>query len=946
MSNESAGLADILRKAIDEYPVDKIGKGITSNPAREAIERELPERIRSFLASNEMVVRSSAGQGRWTSIPWVAVMDPRQTDRIQEGIYVVYLFEPQENRVSLTLNQGVTEIKNELGTSGAREQLREIAREVESHLRLDDFSSGPLEFPHASSRNELYGPGTIVYKRYNSDDMPSNEQVNRDLKRLVEEYLALADGGEPAVYQCPIKPDGAMERNYQRTVLEGVDRDLVEDICDVPIEHQNLRVWGNRADTPAKPGDYLLFAEREGRYDGEYTLLARIADARILNDDTASEFTDAVGWGDGLDNTFQHVMFLDPIHEADVSRGSLWELLGFSGWPNDTYSQINFGRQDSSFYGEYDSVTSFINEIEGRQIYPEPSTSEYWKEVADKRRGIEVFLSNPNKENFEEFLDPISYRFGRFFNSNYDELFDASYAKEGETTPEEVAEIIQSAEEIGEIDRLLELPEFGITVASEVAALLAPEKFAILDSDATSSLEALQFESPDPNTRSPTEYRGFLESVDEIVEQFPLREFVDDVPSWATDYQVANYAFYLHDNGEIDLSELVPADPLSELANLLKAEESQAELFRRAVAHLVAGKNVVFYGPPGTGKTRAADLLTNALCASDSLVTANAEWSNYQVVGGYRPAGGSWEPDPGFLTAAAERCTETLRREPARPSWLIIDELNRANLDEAFGDVFTLLDLDYRTTEPLSYADEEVYVPLSFRILATMNTYDQAQLFSLGYAFRRRFAFVRVPSLLESPEQSLEIESPIPSASPELSTSAVDLVDLIKQAAIESMCRGAEGEGVTERDVAAIFLEYSNEKTLKTALEIIENESDLQTDGLTPTETLVYFCMEVTDRGIVDIGQALLIDAMKYLIAHQLLFPEETSRSTLDDAIVSYVVPQFEHFISELRRAETIDQDSDAGQRFDQIIQLAHDLSLPRTAAVLKEARETKRLLS
>lgn len=767
MSNTSAELADILKKAIDEYPVNQIGEGLSHNPARDAIEGELPKRIKSLVSSDEIEVQSSTGKGRWTSIPWVAVMDPRQTDRIQEGVYVVYLFEPQENRVSLTLNQGVTKLKNERGTGPAREQLLQTARGIKSNLYLDDFLSGPLKFPHASSRNKLYGPGTIVYKRYTLDNMPSTEEADRDLKRLVEEYRRLADETEPAIYQCPIKPDGVMERNYQRTVVEGVERDLVADICDISIDHENLRVWGNQADIPAKPGDYLLFADRDGRYDGEYTLLTRIADATILNEEAATEFTDAVGWGKGIDDSFQHVMFLEPLHEADLSREDLWDLLGFNGWPNDTYSQINFERHKSSFYDEYDSVTSFIDELSGRQIYPNPSTSE-----------------------------------------------------------------------------------------------------------------------------------------------------------------------------------LVPDGPRSELDTLLEAEGPQADLFRRAAAHLVAGKNVVFYGPPGTGKTRAANLLTDALCASDSLVTANSEWSNYQVVGGYRPAGDSWEPEAGFLTAAAEHGTETLRRQPARPTWLIIDELNRANLDEAFGDVFTLLDLDYRTTEPLSYADKEVYVPLSFRILATMNTYDQAQLFSLGYAFRRRFAFVRVRSLLEGSDRSVNIESSIPSTQPELDTSATELVDLIKQAVIESMCRGTEDEGVTERDVAVIFPEFADRERIKTAYRTIETEPDLQIAGLTPTEMLVYFCMEVTDGDIVDIGQALLIDAMKYLVAHQLLFPKETSRSALDEAVVSYIVPQFEHFMSELRRAETIDKNNNAEQRFDRVVQLARDLSLPRAAAVLEEAKETKRLLS
>lgn len=376
-------------------------------------------------------------------------------------------------------------------------------------------------------------------------------------------------------------------------------------------------------------------------------------------------------------------------------------------------------------------------------------------------------------------------------------------------------------------------------------------------------------------------------------------------------------------------------------------EVSRPEIYRNALTHLIAGKNVVFYGPPGTGKTRAARILCSSICEGFDLVTANAEWSNHQVVGGYKPAGGTWEPDPGFLTEVAQACETSINDVPPRPTWLIIDELNRANLDEAFGDVFTLLDIDYRTTEPLAYADQETYVPLSFRILATMNTYDQAQLFSLGYAFRRRFAFVSVPSLLaDQDEPEIDVETEIPIESPSLSESRSHVVSVVQEAAIEALTNGSQDQGVCDTDVATVIPELAEEQMLRKALQELRENEDLQTDDLDMTETLVYFTGEITDSDVIDVGQALLIDAIKYMIAHQLLFPDEIDRSTLDNAVVAYIVPQFEHFMSELRRAETIDRGSDSRERFERIIQLSKDLYLPKTATILEEAVESKRILS
>jgi hypothetical protein len=77
--------------------------------------------------------------------------------------------------------------------------------------------------------------------------------------------------------------------------------------------------------------------------------------------------------------------------------------------------------------------------------------------------------------------------------------------------------------------------------------------------------------------------------------------------------------------------------------------------------------------------------------------------------------------------------------------WLIIDEINRANVDLAFGKFFTLLDPIHREKEKLEIpgsGENSIEVPYVFRVLATMNSYDRALLFKLGYALTRRFAII------------------------------------------------------------------------------------------------------------------------------------------------------------------------------------------------------------
>ncbi|WP_408959083.1 AAA family ATPase [Natrinema sp. 74] len=183
----------------------------------------------------------------------------------------------------------------------------------------------------------------------------------------------------PTVYQVPIKTgdNEPIRTNFERTIVDGVRRDQLEGLCDIPLDHETLRIWGNQESEAAETDDYLLFADRDGRRGGDYTLLARIDDARVLDEETAAAFTDAVGWGEVSDDSYPHVMFLDPVYETTLDRADFWETLGFLGWPNDTFSGIDFGRGGSTFFEEYDSIEEFIERIHGTKLYSTESVAEY-----------------------------------------------------------------------------------------------------------------------------------------------------------------------------------------------------------------------------------------------------------------------------------------------------------------------------------------------------------------------------------------------------------------------------------------------------------------------------------------------------------------------------------------------------------------------------------------
>lgn len=193
---------------------------------------------------------------------------------------------------------------------------------------------------------------------------------------------------------------------------------------------------------------------------------------------------------------------------------------------------------------------------------------------------------------------------------------------------------------------------------------------------------------------------------------------------------------------------LTPERVLARLAGF----ECPPGVLERCCAALNAGKHLLLLGPPGTGKSTIAAALAaqahaDGACGGEAkLATASADWSTYDTIGGWA------QQSDGRLAFREGIVTRALRER----RWIVLDEVNRADIDKCFGELFTVLSGGTVVTAYTDPDNNEIKIgpdvqPYDFgphiRLIATMNVRDKASLFRLSYAFMRRFAAVHVPGL-------------------------------------------------------------------------------------------------------------------------------------------------------------------------------------------------------
>ena len=159
------------------------------------LRQDIPAEIKVGVANEARYqVTGSPGKGNWAGVPWVAILDRFVTDTPQQGYYLVYLAKEDCTGVYLSLNQGVTTIRQQYGAS-AQKALETRAQDFLARLGplAHGLLSGPIDLGARKGLGVDYQHGSICAVYYSREALPAEDELQSDMQRLLSLYRHLVE---------------------------------------------------------------------------------------------------------------------------------------------------------------------------------------------------------------------------------------------------------------------------------------------------------------------------------------------------------------------------------------------------------------------------------------------------------------------------------------------------------------------------------------------------------------------------------------------------------------------------------------------------------------------------------------------------------------------------------------------------------------------------------
>lgn len=163
----------------------------SGHPIANAIRNELKDAVENVTKKHypDLVLKSSAGAGRWADVPWLAIFDPRITRTSRSAFYPIYLFKADGSGVYLSLNQGMTIPTSKYGAIEANRRSSEFKNKLLVAMpTLKQWGEQEINLATKSEMGRSYENPNISAKYYPSKDIPDSRVLEHDLIEMLGFY--------------------------------------------------------------------------------------------------------------------------------------------------------------------------------------------------------------------------------------------------------------------------------------------------------------------------------------------------------------------------------------------------------------------------------------------------------------------------------------------------------------------------------------------------------------------------------------------------------------------------------------------------------------------------------------------------------------------------------------------------------------------------------------
>ena len=192
-------LKEVIEKFVNGY-VEAKKSAFSGSPFGTFVRSEIPNAIYNtgLVDPQGYLITGSVGQGNWATIPWICIFDRSITTSATKGVYIVYLLSKTGDSLYITFNQGCTDIRNTHSKQDTIKIMREKAADIASRIDSRGFNTDDnINLGQGLTElGELYQKGTIFYKEYHKGAVPSEQELQTDLSKMMDIYKEYA-GAKP-----------------------------------------------------------------------------------------------------------------------------------------------------------------------------------------------------------------------------------------------------------------------------------------------------------------------------------------------------------------------------------------------------------------------------------------------------------------------------------------------------------------------------------------------------------------------------------------------------------------------------------------------------------------------------------------------------------------------------------------------------------------------------